>query len=56
MPASKVTVGVYWLGAMHWDRRLFDCLILLPDSTSYNAYLIAGSDKTALQDTVDASL
>ncbi|MHC4337142.1 MAG: FprA family A-type flavoprotein, partial [Planctomycetota bacterium] len=36
-----------------WDRRLFDELIPLPDGTSYNAYLIKGSEKTALLDTVD---
>jgi len=36
-----------------WNRRLFDSLIPLPDGTSYNAYLVQGSDKTALMDTVD---
>jgi flavorubredoxin len=53
MQARKITKGVYWLGAIDWDRRLFDSLIPLPDGTSYNAYLIAGSEKTALLDTVD---
>jgi flavorubredoxin len=42
-----------WLGAVDWDRRLFDSLIPLPDGTTYNAYLIEGSEKTALLDTVD---
>ena len=41
------------MGAIDWDRRLFDELIPLPDGTSYNAYLVEGSDKTALIDTVD---
>ncbi|MHC4707132.1 MAG: FprA family A-type flavoprotein, partial [Planctomycetota bacterium] len=41
------------VGAIDWDRRLFDELIPLPDGTSYNAYLIKGSEKTALLDTVD---
>ncbi len=41
------------VGAVDWDRRLFDELIPLPDGTSYNAYLIKGSEKTALLDTVD---
>jgi flavorubredoxin len=44
---------VYSVGAIDWDRRLFDELIPLPDGTSYNAYLIKGSQKTALLDTVD---
>jgi flavorubredoxin len=43
------------LGAIDWDRRLFDSLIPLPDGTSYNAYLVQGSEKTALLDTVDPS-
>jgi flavorubredoxin len=45
--------GIYFVGAIDWDRRLFDELIPLPDGTSYNAYLVKGSDKTALIDTVD---
>ncbi len=45
--------GIYCVGAVDWDRRLFDCLIPLPDGTSYNSYLVKGSEKTALIDTVD---
>jgi flavorubredoxin len=45
--------NVYSVGAIDWDRRMFDELIPLPDGTSYNAYLIKGSQKTALLDTVD---
>jgi flavorubredoxin len=41
------------LAAAHWERRLFDSLIPLPDGTSYNAYLVEGQEKTALIDTVD---
>ncbi len=41
------------MGAQDFDRRLFDELIPLPDGTSYNAYLVKGSEKTALIDTVD---
>jgi flavorubredoxin len=49
----KIKQNVYAVGAIDWDRRLFDELIPLPDGTSYNAYLIKGSEKTALLDTVD---
>lgn len=45
--------NVFSVGVQHWDRRLFDELIPLPDGTSYNAYLVKGSEKTALLDTVD---
>jgi len=53
MKARKITDRVSLIGAVDWDRRLFDALIPIPDGTSYNAYLVFGSDKTALIDTVD---
>ena len=56
MRARQIGKGISWLGAVDWDRRLFDSLIPLPDGTSYNAYLVEGSDKTALLDTVDPPL
>ncbi len=55
MAARKIKDGIYAVGAIDWDRRLFDELIPLPDGTSYNAYIIQGSEKTALIDTVDHS-
>ena len=55
MTAGKVKPGIYWVGALDWDRRLFDELVATPDGTSYNSYLIKGSEKTALIDTVDPS-
>ena len=53
MKKRKIVDGVYRIGAQDWNRRLFDALIPLPDGTSYNSYLVVGSDKTALIDTVD---
>jgi flavorubredoxin len=53
MKPRKIQDDIYWVGAVDWDRRLFDDLIPLPDGTSYNAYWIQGSEKTALIDTVD---
>lgn len=53
MKPRTITERVSWVGAVDWDRRLFDALIPLPDGTSYNAYLVEGSEKTALIDTVD---
>ncbi|MCF7958437.1 MAG: FprA family A-type flavoprotein [Phycisphaerae bacterium] len=50
---EQISPTVHSLGAIDWDARLFDRLIPLPDGTSYNAYLIRGSEKTALIDTVD---
>jgi flavorubredoxin len=56
MLARKIKDRIYWMGAVDWDRRLFDSLIPLPDGTTYNAYLVEGSAKTALLDTVDPPL
>lgn len=53
MLTREVKPNIYSVGAIDWDRRLFDELIPLPDGTTYNAYLIRGSEKVALIDTVD---
>ncbi len=53
MKPREIKPGVYSVGAIDWDRRLFDALIPLPDGTSYNSYLIKGSQKIALIDSVD---
>ncbi|HQI27715.1 MAG TPA: FprA family A-type flavoprotein, partial [Sedimentisphaerales bacterium] len=50
---QELKPNVYSIRAIDWDRRLFDELIPLPEGTTYNAYLIEGSEKTALIDTVD---
>jgi flavorubredoxin len=52
----EIRRGIYCVGAIDWDRRLFDSLIPLPDGTSYNSYLIKGSEKVALIDTVDPTM
>jgi flavorubredoxin len=44
------------MGAVDWDRRMFDALIPIPQGTSYNAWLVQGSDKVALLDTVDDAM
>lgn len=53
MAVRKLVENVYSVGAIDWDRRTFDELIPLPDGTSYNSYIISGSEKTALIDTVE---
>lgn len=56
MQHREIRRNVYSVGAIDWDRRLFDALIPLPEGTSYNSYLVKGSQKTALIDTVDPSM
>jgi flavorubredoxin len=53
MKPREIKKDIYCVGAVDWDRRLFDSLIPLPDGTSYNAYLVKSDNKTALIDTVD---
>lgn len=53
MSVREIKPGILAVGAIDWDRRLFDELIPLPDGTSYNSYVIKGSEKTVLIDTVD---
>ncbi|MFH1226960.1 MAG: FprA family A-type flavoprotein [Planctomycetota bacterium] len=53
MKIRELKKDIFTVGAIDWDRRLFDELIPLPDGTSYNSYLIKGSIKTALIDSVD---
>ncbi len=55
MTVREIVPDIYWIGAVDWDRRLFDALIPLPNGTSYNSYVIKGSEKTVLLDTVDPS-
>ncbi|MFA4875947.1 MAG: FprA family A-type flavoprotein [Methanoregula sp.] len=55
MVSRLISPGIFWVGALDFDRRIFDELIPLPEGTSYNSYLIRGSEKTALIDTVDPS-
>jgi len=53
---NELKANIFSVGAIDWDRRLFDALIPLPEGTSYNSYVIRGSEKTALIDTVDAAM
>jgi flavorubredoxin len=49
----EIRPNVHYVGVIDWDRRLFDSLIPLPEGTSYNSYIVKGSEKTALIDTVE---
>ncbi len=56
MKPKVIADGVKWVGVVDWNRRMFDSLIPLPDGTSYNAYLVQGTEKTALIDAVDPAM
>ncbi len=52
---SKIAIkkDIFWVGALDPDRKVFDGLLPLPQGTTYNSYLVVGSEKTALVDTVE---
>jgi flavorubredoxin len=49
----EISQNIYWVGVRDWNRRLFDALIPLPKGTTYNSYLVVGTNKKALIDTVN---
>lgn len=53
MGIRNIVNDVFCVGVIDYNRRLFDELIPLPFGTSYNSYIIKGTDKVALIDTVD---
>ncbi|MDT8420475.1 MAG: FprA family A-type flavoprotein [Desulfuromonadales bacterium] len=48
----KVVDGVHWVGVRHPDLKVFDDLFPTRNGTTYNSYLIRGTEKVALIDTV----
>jgi flavorubredoxin len=56
MAVRQIKPDILAVGAIDFDRRLFDELIPLPHGTSYNSYLIKGSEKTALIDSAEPAM
>lgn len=50
----EIKPDIHWIGAMHPELRIFDDLFPTEHGTTYNSYLIKGSDKIAIIDTVKA--
>ena len=51
MKFQEIKNNIYYCGLNDCDRRIFDELIPLEHGTSYNSYLVKGSEKTAIIDT-----
>jgi flavorubredoxin len=49
-----VCSGVDWVGVRHRELKVFDDLFPTHNGTTYNSYLVRGTEKTALIDTVKA--
>lgn len=52
MSTKELISNIYCVGSKDRHRPFFDNLMPLEEGTSYNAFLIKGSEKTALVDTV----
>ena len=50
--AVEFAPDVYWIGAMDPTLRTFDIILKTANGTSYNSYLVRGSDGVAIVDTV----
>lgn len=50
--AVPLSERVYWVGALDPDLRTFDIILKTANGTSYNAYVIRGSEGVAVIDTV----
>lgn len=54
MTICKITDGVYSIGVLNPSLRVFDIIMETKYGTTYNAYLVCGSEKCALIETVHA--
>lgn len=52
MKPVQIAEGVFWVGALDPQIRVFDIVMKAENGTTYNSYLIKGDQKTALVDTV----
>jgi flavorubredoxin len=48
----EIKTDLHWVGVLHPELRIFDDLFPTEHGTTYNSYLIKGSNKIALIDTV----
>lgn len=52
MKNIKLKEDIYWIGSIDEDLREFDVVLNAEFGTTYNSYLVRGSEKNALVDTV----
>ncbi len=52
MKSCKIQEGLLWVGAIDPDLRVFDIIMHTPYGTTYNSYVVMGSEKTAIFETV----
>lgn len=51
MKSYKLKDGVYWVGTIDYDLKVFDIVMHTEFGSTYNSYIVQGNEKTALIDT-----
>lgn len=52
MKHLTIKEDLFWIGALDPNLRVFDIIMYTPYGTTYNAYVVKGSEKTAVFETV----
>lgn len=52
MKSLEIKKDLYWVGALDPDLRVFDIIMYTPYGTTYNSYVVKGSEKVAVFETV----
>ncbi len=52
MKALEVKKDIYWVGALDPNLRIFDIIMYTPFGSTYNSFVVKGSEKTAVFETV----
>ncbi|HFD8691640.1 TPA: FprA family A-type flavoprotein [Clostridium perfringens] len=54
MKHLNIKDDLFWVGALDPNLRVFDIIMYTPYGTTYNSYVVKGSEKTAIFETVKA--
>lgn len=54
MKSVQLTKDLFWIGTLDPDLRVFDIIMETKFGTSYNSYMLRGSEKTAIFETAKA--
>lgn len=52
LKSLEIKENLYWVGSLDPDLRVFDIIMYTPYGTTYNSYVLKGSEKTVLFETV----
>jgi len=52
MKALEVKKDIYWVGALDPNLKIFDIVMYTPFGSTYNSFVVKGSEKTAVFETV----